>query len=292
MKGNPQIIDALNKGLTIELTAINQYFVQSKMNKNWGFNTNKPGQPMGGLGWNLAMALGTMPFSLITAFLVLYYAQQHWEGAGVAVLAFTAGYIAIRLFLAHLPDTRGGRLVGLVSTAVQAAGLVIKDLSPLVSNFRAERSLPDYLGAEGTVAIAGIDTRKLTRILREKGAQGGCILVGDDVEQAKQLAENFDLMAKQQPQQPFRYKDKGSMAIIGRNKAVADLTFPKWHLKGFFAWMAWLFVHLFSLIRFNNKIKTLYNWTIAYITRNTSMRLIIGKTANNPELSASSSKDL
>jgi len=109
------------------------------------------------------------------------------------------------------------------------------------------------------------------------------------IQQAKQLAENFALMAKQQP---FRYKDKGSMAIIGRNKAVADLTFPKWHLKGFFAWMAWLFVHLFSLIRFNNKIKTLYNWTIAYITRNTSMRLIIGKTANNPELSASSSKDL
>ncbi len=48
------------------------------------------------------------------------------------------------------------------SARVQAAGLVIKDLSPLVSNFRAERSLPDYLGAEGTVAIAGIDTRQLT----------------------------------------------------------------------------------------------------------------------------------
>lgn len=85
-----------------------------------------------GIVWrpSLAMALGTMPFSLITAFLVLYYAQQHWEGAGVAVLAFTAGYIAIRLFLAHLPDTRGGRLVGLVSTAVQAAGLVVLWLAP------------------------------------------------------------------------------------------------------------------------------------------------------------------
>ena len=62
------------------------------------------------------------------------------------------------------------------SARVQAAGLVIKDLSPLVSNFRAERSLPDYLGAEGTVAIAGIDTRQLTRHLRTHGAQNGAIV--------------------------------------------------------------------------------------------------------------------
>lgn len=96
------------------------------------------------------------------------------------------------------------------------------------------------------------------------------------IQQARQLALNMAQSAKQQPLQPFRYKDKGSMAIIGRNKAVADLHTPRWHLKGFPAWLAWLFVHLFSLVRFNNKIKTLYNWTIAYITRNQSLRLIIG----------------
>ena len=62
------------------------------------------------------------------------------------------------------------------SARVQAAGLVIKDLSPLVSNFRAERSLPDYLGAEAAVAIAGIDTRQLTRHLRTHGAQNGAIV--------------------------------------------------------------------------------------------------------------------
>ena len=62
------------------------------------------------------------------------------------------------------------------SPKVQAAGLVIKDLPLLVSNFRAQRSLSDYLKAENTVAIAGIDTRKLTRILRTKGAQNGAIV--------------------------------------------------------------------------------------------------------------------
>src|SRR5690606_41245919 len=73
------------------------------------------------------------------------------------------------------------------SDRVHAAGLVIRDCSLRVSNFRATQSLPEYLKQEGVVAIAGIDTRKLTRIIREKGAQGACILVGDDTERALQL---------------------------------------------------------------------------------------------------------
>ena len=62
------------------------------------------------------------------------------------------------------------------SGKIQAAGLIIKDLSPLASNFRSQRTLSDYLKDGGTVAIAGIDTRKLTRILRTKGAQNGAIV--------------------------------------------------------------------------------------------------------------------
>jgi len=74
------------------------------------------------------------------------------------------------------------------STAVQAAGLVVRDLPLLASNFRSEQSLSDYLVAEGTVAIADIDTRKLTRILRDKGAQSGCIMAGPDADEAAALA--------------------------------------------------------------------------------------------------------
>ena len=62
------------------------------------------------------------------------------------------------------------------SSKVQAAGLIVRDLPLLHSNFRASQSLPEYLKAEGAVAIAGIDTRQLTRLLRDKGAQNGCIL--------------------------------------------------------------------------------------------------------------------
>ena len=74
------------------------------------------------------------------------------------------------------------------SDRVWAAGLVIRDLTLTVSSWRAEQSLPDYLKARGIVAIADIDTRRLTRILRDKGAQNGCILAGDDIDEEKALA--------------------------------------------------------------------------------------------------------
>ncbi len=74
------------------------------------------------------------------------------------------------------------------SRAVFAAGLVIRDLPVRVSNWRAEGSLADYLRAEGVVAIADIDTRQLTRLLREKGAQNGCLMTGDGVDAARALA--------------------------------------------------------------------------------------------------------
>ncbi|MBB2899091.1 glutamine-hydrolyzing carbamoyl-phosphate synthase small subunit [Pseudomonas sp. AS2.8] len=76
---------------------------------------------------------------------------------------------------------------------VWAAGLIIRDLPLLASNWRNKQSLPDYLKENGTIAIAGIDTRRLTRILREKGAQDGCILTGEDAteERALELARAF-----------------------------------------------------------------------------------------------------
>ncbi|SAK69275.1 carbamoyl phosphate synthase small subunit [Caballeronia temeraria] len=82
------------------------------------------------------------------------------------------------------------------ATKVHAAGLIIRDLPVLASNFRSEQSLSDYLKVQGVVAISGIDTRKLTRILREKGAQNGCILGGsDDEAKALGLARSFPGLA-------------------------------------------------------------------------------------------------
>ncbi len=78
---------------------------------------------------------------------------------------------------------------------VHAAGLIIKDLSMLASNFRSTMTLSEYLVKEGTVAIAGIDTRQLTRLLRSKGAQNGCIMALAKGEEVTRLAKDKAIVA-------------------------------------------------------------------------------------------------
>ncbi|ADY54224.1 FAD-dependent pyridine nucleotide-disulfide oxidoreductase [Pseudopedobacter saltans DSM 12145] len=102
------------------------------------------------------------------------------------------------------------------------------------------------------------------------------------IQQGKNLAANFMRILKQEPLLPFKYDDKGSMAIIGKNKAVADIPFKNIHFQGFIAWLAWLFIHLMSLLNYRNRMKTLYNWSIAYFTKDNSLRMIIrpGRNSN------------
>ncbi len=100
------------------------------------------------------------------------------------------------------------------SRQVFASGLVIRELSLSVSNWRSKQSLPEYLKANKVVAIADIDTRKLTRMLREKGAQNGCIATGDDVEAALKAARGFaglagmDLAQVVSCAQPYEWTQK------------------------------------------------------------------------------------
>ncbi len=100
------------------------------------------------------------------------------------------------------------------SRQVFASGLVIRELSLSVSNWRSSQSLPEYLKANKVVAIADIDTRKLTRMLREKGAQNGCIATGDDVEAALKAARGFaglagmDLAQVVSCAQPYEWTQK------------------------------------------------------------------------------------
>lgn len=103
------------------------------------------------------------------------------------------------------------------------------------------------------------------------------------IQQGKTLARNFKAMHAEKPLTPFSYYDKGSMAIIGRVKAVVDIPKPKMNFKGWFAWFMWLFVHLFSLIRHRNRLLTMYHWTVAYFTKDQSLRMIIRpKTPDKP----------
>jgi len=92
------------------------------------------------------------------------------------------------------------------------------------------------------------------------------------MQQGRQAARNILRMIRGEKPQPFRYFDKGSMATIGRNKAVADLKF--FHLSGLFAWLAWLFVHIIFLVGFRNRLLVLIQWAWAYLTFDKGARLI------------------
>ena len=93
------------------------------------------------------------------------------------------------------------------------------------------------------------------------------------INQAKLLANNLKSLQQEGRQKDFEYRDLGSMATIGTNKAVVDLPFM--HFKGYFAWLTWMFLHLMLILSVRNKLIIFINWAWAYITKDTSLRLIL-----------------
>jgi len=108
------------------------------------------------------------------------------------------------------------------ATGLFASGLVVRDVPLLASNWRSTESLTDYLARRKVVAIADIDTRKLTRILREKGAQNGCIVAGDNIDEAAAIAaakgfpglKGMDLAKEVTTHQPYEWA-QGSWTLEG-----------------------------------------------------------------------------
>ncbi|HEY5326466.1 MAG TPA: NAD(P)/FAD-dependent oxidoreductase, partial [Mucilaginibacter sp.] len=93
------------------------------------------------------------------------------------------------------------------------------------------------------------------------------------IQQGTTLAKNLAHLINGHATEPFKYFDKGSLATIGRNKAVADL--GKLHFQGFFAWLIWGFVHIMSLVGFANKGIVFLRWAMNYFTKNSDNRLIV-----------------
>ena len=117
------------------------------------------------------------------------------------------------------------------SEKIQVAGLVIRDLPLMASNFRSEESLDDYLKSSGILGIADIDTRKLTRILRETGSQSGCIMAGDiDLEKALEMARGFsglkgmDLAKEVTTSKTYQW-DEPSWSLVADQKKTASRSF-------------------------------------------------------------------
>ena len=121
----------------------------------------------------------------------------------------------------------------------------------------------EHLFAIGDIAV----------MASEKFPQGHPMMAQPAMQQGRLLAENLIKIINKKEPKPFEYKDKGSMATIGRNKAVVDL--PKFKFSGVFAWFVWMFVHLFSLIGFKNKAVVFLNWVYNYVRFDREARLIM-----------------
>ncbi|MES2590265.1 MAG: NAD(P)/FAD-dependent oxidoreductase [Bacteroidota bacterium] len=102
------------------------------------------------------------------------------------------------------------------------------------------------------------------------------------IQQGNLLAKNLKNSLLNKPLKPFIYKDLGSMATIGRNKAVADL--PHIKFQGFFAWIIWMFVHLMSIVGIKNRLLIFINWAWNYVTYDQSLRLIINSKPKQNDL--------
>ncbi len=124
------------------------------------------------------------------------------------------------------------------------------------------------LGVDSIFAIGDVASH-----ITEDNSRGLPMLAPVAKQQGKLLAKNLINLITNKPVEPFTYKNRGTMATIGRKKAVVDL--PNWKFQGFFAWIVWMFVHIISLVGFRNRIVAFMDWMRNYFTYDRPLGLII-----------------
>lgn len=147
------------------------------------------------------------------------------------------------------------------------AGLPASSLVSQVNRIRVN-AFNKVIGFENIFAIGDIASMETPLF-----PQGHPMMAQPAMQQGELLGKNLPKIIQGKTPEPFVYNDKGSMATIGRNLAVVDL--PKYHFNGFFAWVVWMVVHLFSLIGFKNKAVVFMNWVYNYIRFDREGRLIV-----------------
>ncbi len=151
--------------------------------------------------------------------------------------------------------------------AVSIKGLDAKDLL-MPGNRMKVNEFNQIAGYENIFAIGDAAC-----MILNDAPQGHPMVAQPAIQQGRHLGKNFVRLMKNEPMKPFVYKDKGSMATVGRNKAVVDLKHYKF--QGVFAWFVWMFVHLFFLIGFRNRMVVFINWVYNYVRFDREARLII-----------------
>ncbi|MFT5878863.1 MAG: NADH dehydrogenase [Salibacteraceae bacterium] len=161
------------------------------------------------------------------------------------------------------------------NTLVWAAG--ISGQSP--KGLNVEKSRASRLFTDETNKIKGIDSvfaiGDIAQMVTPKNPNGHPMLASVAEQQGSFLAHNLNSLTKGKAMKPFVYNDRGTMATIGRNKAVVDLSFIKFG--GFIGWLTWMFVHLMLLVDFRSRLVVFINWVWSYVFYDKGTRIIMRK---------------
>jgi NADH dehydrogenase len=161
------------------------------------------------------------------------------------------------------------------STLIWASGVIARAVPGIPAELigRGRRIMVDQYNKLQNSENIFVIGDQCVQVTDEKFPNGHPQLAQVAIQQGKLLASNLLKMEKGQTLTPFKYHDKGSMAIIAKFKAVVDL--PKGFFKGFFAWIVWLFIHIIPIAGFRNKGKLAFNWFWSFVTNDPTLRLII-----------------
>ncbi|MBW1295931.1 NAD(P)/FAD-dependent oxidoreductase [Aquimarina litoralis] len=160
-------------------------------------------------------------------------------------------------------------------TGAPVEGLKADTLIPRANRYKVN----EFNQVEGYQDVFAIGDIALMQT--EDYPKGHPMVAQPAIQQGSHLVKNLKRLLQNKPMIPFSYFDKGSMATIGRNKAVVDL--GKFRFGGFFAWFIWMFIHLWFLVGFRNRFVTFFNWTYNYINYDKAARLIVRPFKNKEE---------
>jgi NADH dehydrogenase len=195
--------------------------------------------------------------------------RQYLEELGVKVRTGTV----VEDYDGNIVTLKGGETIA-ARNLIWAAGVIanllpgIPQTSIVKGNRLKTNRYSEVEGLDGVYAIGDI-----AWMATAKYPNGHPQLANVALSQAANLSHNFKMELKGRPRKEFEYFDKGSMATVGKRKAVVDL--PGIHFQGFFAWLTWMFVHLMLILSVKNKLFIFLNWMMSYFANDSTLRLML-----------------
>lgn len=213
--------------------------------------------------------------------------QMYLEQLGVNVKVNTS----LQSFDGGFATLKSGEVIP-TNTLIWAAGVtgnLIKGINDNIVQRGNRIKVDRYNRLDGFNSLFAIGD--IAFMVTDKYKNGHPQVANVAINQAKNLARNLNIHYSDSLKwKTFEYKDQGSMATVGKRKAVVDL--PKFNFQGRFAWYFWMFLHLMLILSVKNKLSIFLNWTISYFTNDTTLRLILLPSKKQLKLSEKVNQDM